>query len=78
MVWTLDAIKVTVFALEPHALRQKKVFPMHRFALLAETFQVAIDGQTRAASIFANLIPSKLLLIDPVGHAGAAIDQTHF
>ena len=36
MVWTLNAIKVTAFALERPALRQRKVFPMHRFALLAD------------------------------------------
>ena len=35
VVWTLNAVKVIAFALEQPALRQR-VFPMHRFALLAD------------------------------------------
>ena len=53
VVWTLNTIKVTAFALEPPALQQSKVFPMHRFAHLA-------DGNLMLLSSTLGILPCQL------------------
>ena len=53
MVWTLNAIKVTAFALERPALQQRKVSPMRRFALLA-------SGNLMLLSFTLRILPCQL------------------
>ena len=53
VVWTLNVVKVTAFVLERPALRQQRVFPIHRLALLA-------DGNLMLSSSILGILPCQL------------------